>query len=55
MQACRYVVQDCSNKSNPRIGISLQTSNSNFELALRCRVNASKEYSNLRLSVYVLC
>ena len=35
IQACRYVVQDCSNKSNPRIGISLHTSNSNFELALR--------------------
>ena len=35
MQACRYVVQDCSNKSNPRIRISLHTSNSNFELALR--------------------
>ena len=35
MQACHYVVEDCSNKSNPRIGISLHTSNSNFELALR--------------------
>ena len=30
---CRCVVQDCSNKSNPRIGISLQTPKSNYELA----------------------
>ena len=33
MLACRCVVQDCSNKSNPRIGISLHTPNSNCELA----------------------
>ena len=35
MQTCRYVVQDCSIKSNPRIGISLHTPKSNFELAKR--------------------
>ena len=34
-QACRYVVQDCSNKSNLRIGISFHTPKSNFELAKR--------------------
>ncbi|XP_068697033.1 uncharacterized protein [Montipora foliosa] len=33
MPACRCVVQDCSNKSNPRIGISLHTPKSNYELA----------------------
>ena len=31
--AYRCVVQDCSNKSNPRIGISLHTPKSNSELA----------------------
>ena len=33
MPAYRCVVQDCSNKSNPRIGISLHTPKSNSELA----------------------
>ena len=33
MLACRCVVQDCGNKSNPRIGISLHTPKSNYELA----------------------
>ena len=33
MPACRCVVQDCSNKSNPRIGISLHTPKCNYELA----------------------
>ena len=33
MPACRCVVQDCSNKSNPRIGISLHTPKSNHEMA----------------------
>ena len=33
MPACRCVVKDCSNKSNPRIGISLHTPKSNYELA----------------------
>ena len=35
MPACRCVMQDCSNKSNPRIGISLHTPKSNnyYELA----------------------
>ena len=35
IQACRCVVQDCRKKSNPRIGISLHTSKSIFELAKR--------------------
>ena len=30
MPACRCVVLDCSNKSNPRIGISLHTPKSNY-------------------------
>ena len=33
MTACRCVVQDCSDNSNPRIGISLHTPKSNYELA----------------------
>ena len=33
MPAYRCVMQDCSNKSNPRIGISLHTPKSNSELA----------------------
>ena len=37
IQACRYVVQDCSNESNLRIGISLHTPKINFEPAKRNR------------------
>ena len=33
MPACRCVVQDCSNKSDPQTGISLYTPKSNYELA----------------------
>ena len=33
MPACRCVVQDCSNKSNPRAGISLHRPKSNQEVA----------------------
>ena len=35
MPACRCVVQDCSNEPNPRIGMSLHTPKSNYELAKR--------------------